>query len=103
MCLLAINTLAMNQENAGFKWSDYPDLAQQTSPAQKSLTLAQSSDHSCNYTYDRIKQPVDDFYSIVRSSNKYRDDDFTNDESSLFWGDMGESYRANGYKWKRLS
>ena len=69
MCLLAINTLAMTQENAGFKWSDDTDLSQKTSPAQKSLTLAQSSNHSCNYTYDRRKQPVDDFYSIVAGSS----------------------------------
>ena len=83
MCLLAINTLAMTQENAGFKWSDDTDLAQRTSPGPRdyvttiktghscpgSVNLAQSSNHSCNYTYDRRKQPVDDFYSIVAGSS----------------------------------
>jgi len=50
----------------------------------------------------RNKEDVDDFHTIVAGSEEYNDDDFTPDESSFFWADMGEAFGASGYEWKRL-
>lgn len=53
-------------------------------------TFAQSENHTCTFTQDRNKADVDDFYTLVAATQKYTDDDFTADNSSLFWEDRGE-------------
>ena len=66
-----------------------------------SLSLAQSSNHDCLYTQTRNKAPVDNFHTIASSATEYNDDDFTPDNSSLYWADMGESLKVKDFEWKR--
>ena len=51
-----------------------------------------------------MKAPVDDFWSILGSTGVYTDTDFTADNSSLWWSDMGESNDGwAGTSWARAS
>ena len=67
------------------------------------MTLAQtqSSNHDCMYTQNRNKAAVDDFHTIVAGTADYNDDDFTPDNSSLYWSDMGETLDTSTFEWRR--
>ena len=53
------------------------------------------------YTQTRNKAAVDDFHTIVAGTAAYNDDDFTPDNSSLYWSDMGESLSTSSFEWRR--
>ena len=67
------------------------------------MTLAQtqSSNHDCMYTQNRNKAAVDDFHTIVAGSADYNDDNFTPDNSSLYWSDMGDTLDTSTFEWRR--
>ena len=56
---------------------------------EEEILLAESliidADITCLTIADRNKAPVDDFYTIFGKKALYKDDDFTNDASSLAW------------------
>ena len=51
----------------------------------------------------RNKHPVDDFYSILDSTRRYTDKDFTADDTALFWEDMGEKAEEVGFDEDKIS
>ena len=58
--------------------------------------------HGCDFSQNRNKEAVDDFYSIYSGTEKYTDDDFKNNTDSLFWADIGQSNPLLlQYEWKR--
>ena len=65
----------------------FPEGQQQT----LAQTFAQNDNLTCTTSQDRNKAPLDDFYSIYEGVTPYKDDDFTNDSTSLSWESLGES------------
>ena len=61
-----------------------------------------STNHSCHFVAQRNKHPVDDFYSILDSTRRYTDKDFTPDDTALFWDDMGEKAEEVGFDEKKI-
>ena len=62
--------------------------------------------HSCLTSAKRNLAAVDDFWTLLSSGQKYSDDDFTPDGSSVYWADMGEgtdSIADLKLKWKRAT
>ena len=52
---------------------------------------AESSGHDCTFAHRRNKAELVDYDAIQSGSAKYSDNDFTPDDSSLWWGDLGEN------------
>jgi len=55
---------------------------------------AGSSGHDCTFAHRRNKAELVDYYAIQSGSEKYSDDDFTPDDSALFWDDMNEDKKG---------
>ena len=51
---------------------------------------ADASNLTCQYTAERNKAQVANFYSILEGSSEYSDNDFTPDSTSLAWNELGE-------------
>ena len=47
--------------------------------------------HTCLSSAKRGKEAVDDFWTLLKGTAKYTDDDFTADASSVYWAEMGEA------------
>ena len=68
-----------------------------------SQVLAQAPKVTCQTTPDRNKKALPDFYSLLNSSKKYTDPDFSPDSSSFYWKGHENwwSFRDYNYEWKR--
>ena len=45
----------------------------------------------CQFGENRNKAALDDFWGILGSNTTYNDSDFTPDNTSLVWSDLGET------------
>jgi len=50
----------------------------------------------CQYGENRNKAALDDFWGILGSNTTYNDSDFTPDNTSLEWTDLGEKLDLGG-------
>ncbi len=98
-CLIGL-TSAINTTSLKSQQHAYDSFAEKV--------LAQVDAPSCTTTRDRNLEVLPDFYSLVAASGtKYTDNDFSADDSSYFWGNMGEGYwqglanHYNNMSWKR--
>ena len=59
--------------------------------------------HKCKDVSDRTKTPVEPFYELLQSPERYSDKDFTPDTSSLYWQDMHEGaiVKEEDARWSR--
>ena len=53
-------------------------------------TKTKSSSHSCKFAHERNKDALVDFYGILNGTEDYIDTDFSADDNSLVWKDLGE-------------
>ena len=69
-----------------------------TDPVHNEFVQISSSSgivRTCQSSFDRAKEPVDDFWSILNGTTPYSDDDFTPDDSSIYWPELGETKLVN--------
>ena len=55
--------------------------------AQTALESATKT-HTCLTTANRNKAKLDDFYALLKGTTPFADDDFTPDQSSVYWKDI---------------